>query len=445
MKTFNKGGVHPEENKFAHNVEVEEFQLPEHAVLYITQHLGAPATAVVQQGEKVKVGQLIAKGEAFVSANLHSPYSGTVRKVDLATDIDGIRKPAIFIDVEGDEWVEDIDRSPDIVREISLSPAEIVAKIREKGLVGVGGARFPTHVKLSVPEGKKAEYILINAAECEPYISVDNRIMIERTEEMIIGSCILRKALNLNKVHIGIEKNKPEAIAAVKAMAEKYPGVIVEVLQTKYPQGAEKQIIKAITGREVPPGKLPVDVGCIMFNVGTVLGVYMAVQKNKPLIGQIITCSGKNIAHPRNLYTRYGTPVRSLIEAIGGIPEDTGKIINGGPMMGKAIANLDAYTGKGFTSLLFMNNKEAKRPEPQNCIRCGKCVEACPMGLEPYLLSTYSRLQRWDDTEKHHIMNCIECGCCQYTCPSARPLLDYLRLGKGKTGAILRARQQQKK
>ena len=445
MKTFCKGGIHPEENKLAHNAKIEEFPIPKQAVLFASQHLGAPAVVLVQKGDKVKVGQMVAKGEAFVSANLHSPYSGTVTKVEPVADLSGIKKPAIFIDVEGDEWEEDIDRSPELKKEISLSPAEIIAKIKEKGIVGLGGACFPTHVKLSVPEGKKVEYLLINAAECEPYISIDNRILQERTEEFLTGTCVLRKALQLEKVHIGVEENKVEAIARLREMAAQYPGIVVEVLKTKYPQGAEKQLIKSITGREVPSGRLPLDVGCIVCNVSTTLAVYEAVQKNKPLIGQCLTFSGKSVAEPRNLYVRYGTPVSALIEHCGGLPEDTGKVICGGPMMGRAMANTNVWTTKGFSSLLVIPQREARRMEPQNCIRCGKCVDACPMGLEPYLLSSCARLQRWDDTEQHHIMDCIECGCCQFSCPSFRPLLDWIRLGKNKTGGIIRARQQQKK
>lgn len=442
VKTFKKGGVHPEENKLAHNVATENFPLPKQAVLFTSQHLGAPSTILVQKDDKIKAGQMIAKGEAFISANLHSPYSGTISKIAPVADLSGYKKPAIFIDIEGDEWENDIDLSEDVKKEISLSPEEIIAKIKEKGVVGLGGACFPTHVKLMIPEGKKADYLLINAAECEPYISIDNRILQERTEEFLIGARILRIAVRVDKVHVGIEENKAEAISKLKKFSKDYPDVIIEVLKTKYPQGAEKQLIKSVTGREVPSGKLPLDAGCIVDNVSTALAVYEAVQKNKPLIGQYLTYSGKSVRNPKNYFVRLGTPVFSIIEANGGLPEDTGKVICGGPMMGKAMANLNVYTTKGFSSLLVINKKEAKRLEPQNCIRCGKCVQACPMGLEPYLIATYSSLNKWENTEAHHIMDCIECGCCQFTCPSFRPLLDLIRLGKNKTGAIIRTRQK---
>lgn len=444
MKTFTKGGIHPEENKFAHNVKLEDFPISKQVVLYASQHLGAPSTVVVNKGDKVKVGQLIAKGEAFISANLHASCSGEVVKVEPVADITGIKKQAIYINVEGDEWDESIDRSPDIVSDIQLDKQAIIDRIKACGIVGLGGACFPTHVKLMIPEGKKAEYCIINAAECEPYICIDNRIMIERGEELIIGATILRKALSLNDVYIGVEHNKPEAIAHLTHLVQKYAGVHVVTLRTKYPQGAEKQLIKSITGREVPAGKLPIDVGCVVDNVSTALAVYEAVQKNKPIISNYLTYSGKSVENPKNYNVRLGTPIMEIIEANGGLKEDTGKVISGGTMMGKAITNLNAYTAKGFSSLLQITEKEASRMEPQNCIRCAKCVSACPMGLEPYLLSTLARKGRWEDCEQNQIMSCIECGCCQFTCPSYRPLLDYMRLGKNRTGAMIKARAQKK-
>ncbi len=444
MKTFTKGGIHPEENKFAHNVKLEDFPISKQVVLYASQHLGAPSTVVVNKGDKVKTGQLIAKGEAFISANLHASCSGEVVKVEPVADITGIKKQAIYINVEGDEWDESIDRSPDIVSDIQLDKQAIIDRIKACGIVGLGGACFPTHVKLMIPEGKKAEYCIINAAECEPYICIDNRIMIERGEELIIGATILRKALSLNDVYIGVEHNKPEAIAHLTHLAQKYAGVHVVTLRTKYPQGAEKQLIKSITGREVPAGKLPIDVGCVVDNVSTALAVYEAVQKNKPIISNYLTYSGKSVENPKNYNVRLGTPIMEIIEANGGLKEDTGKVISGGPMMGKAITNLNAYTAKGFSSLLQITEKEASRMEPQNCIRCAKCVSACPMGLEPYLLSALARKGRWEDCEHNQIMSCIECGCCQFTCPSYRPLLDYMRLGKNRTGAMIKARLQKK-
>jgi len=442
VKTFKIGGVHPEENKLAHRAAIEEFPLPKKAVLYATQHLGSPSTVVVEKGEKVKVGQLISKGTAFISANLHSPYSGTVSKIDLAANIDGYKQEAIFIDVEDDIWEENIDRSAEIKREVNLSPQEIVEKIKEKGIVGLGGACFPTHVKLMIPEGKKAEYCIINAAECEPYISIDNRVMIERTEEFLIGACILRTALGVNTVHIGIENNKPEAIARLKEVAKTFEGIVIHILEPKYPQGAEKQLIKAITGREVPTGKLPIDVGCVVDNVCTAVAVYEAIQKNKPLISNYVTYSGKSVVNPKNYLVRLGTSLAEIIEANGGLEPDTEKLVSGGPMMGKAIANTNAYVAKGFSSLLQINTKEAKRSEAGNCIRCGRCVDACPMGLEPYLLEAFMKNDCLEDAENYSIVSCMECCSCQYACPANHPLSDYIRLGRRQVGEIIRSRSQ---
>ena len=443
MKTFKKGGIHPQENKFAHHSPFEVFPLPKQAVLYATQHLGAPSVVVVAKGDVVKTGQLIAKGEAFISANLHSPYTGTISKVEPVADISGYKQMAITIDVaEEEQWEDGIDLSAEIKRDFTFSPAEIIGKIKEKGVVGLGGACFPTHIKLMVPEGKKAEYFLINAAECEPYISVDNRIMLERPEDFIIGACILRSALGLSTVEIGVEHNKPEAIAKLKEVAANFSGVNIHTLRTKYPQGAEKQLIKAIANREVPAGKLPIDVGCVVDNVATALSVYEAVQKNKPLIVSYLTYSGKSVASPKNYVVRLGTPINQIIEENGGLASDTEKVVSGGPMMGKAIVNLNAYVTKGFSSLLQINAKEAKRLETVNCIRCGKCVDVCPMGLEPYFLAPLAENSRWEDAEHEQIMSCVECGSCQFICPANRPLLDYIRLGKNKTGAMIRARAQ---
>lgn len=440
-KTFSMGGVHPEANKFAHNQKVETFPLPDKAVVYMTQHLGAPAKPVVAVGDKVKVGQLVGEANGFVSANIHAPISGTVSKVDMIADITGYKKPAIVIDREGDEWMEDIDTSEDIIREIKMGKDEIIARMKDRGVVGLGGACFPTHIKYMLKPEQKCEFLIVNAAECEPYISTDNRVILERTEQCIIGIEIALIASGADQAIIGIEDNKPEAIAKLVEALKGHPKIKVQPLHIKYPQGAEKQLIKAITGRAVPNGALPISVGCIVNNITTMYVIYQAVQKNKPIIQAYTTVSGKSIPveQCRNFRIRLGSPIKAIMDAVG-IPEDTGKIIAGGPMMGKAVANLDAYAGKGMSSLLFLNEEEAKRKPAGNCIRCGKCVQGCPMGLEPYKLHAFSELQRFDDCESYGIMNCIECGSCQYICPANRPILDFIRVGKAKTGAIIRAR-----
>lgn len=444
MKTFNRGGVHPEENKLASNNKIEVFPLTKKAVVFVSQHLGAPATCLVQKGDKVKVGTLLSKAEAFICANTHSPYSGTVTKVDVATDFNGFKKPAIYIDVQGDEWEEGIDTTPDIKREITLEAKDIVQRMKDCGIVGLGGAAFPTNVKYMIPEGKKAEYLIINGVECEPYLTSDNRIMIENTEEIFIGIEIMKKALGIKTAFVGIENNKPEAIRIMTEMSKKYNGTEIVPLKLKYPQGAEKQLINALTGREVPSGKLPIEVGCVVDNVGTALAIYYAVQKNRPLIDNVLTFTGKSVRpeNQKNLLVRVGTPLQEIIDYCGGLPEDTGKLISGGPMMGKAIMDTSAPTVKTTSSILVMNEKEAKRQEPTPCIRCGKCVDACPMGLEPVLLSTLCSQDKWEEAEKECVMDCIECGCCLFTCPANRPLLDLIRVGKFKVGALRRARAQ---
>jgi len=294
---------------------------------------------------------------------------------------------------------------------------------------------------LSIPRGKKAEYLIINGVECEPYLTSDHALMLEKGEEIMVGIQILKKALNVDKAVIGIENNKTDAIRNLKMLAQKYPGITVSVLEVKYPQGGEKQLIKAILNREVPSGGLPVDVGVVAFNVGTAFAVYEAVQKNKPLFERIVTVTGKSLKQPANLRVRIGTPLASLIEAVGGIPDDTGKIIAGGPMMGKAIASLDVPVVKGSSGIVLLSEKESLRGKIQPCIRCSKCVEACPMGLEPYLLMPLFQKSLFERLEEEKVMDCMECGCCSFTCPADRPLLDYIRLGKAQVGKIIRTRK----
>lgn len=440
MKTFQMGGVHPPENKISEKAAIEVLSLPQKAFIPLGQNLGAPAKAVVDKGASVKVGQLIASGEAFISANVHSSVSGKVARIDDVLDHSGYRNKAIVIDVEGDEWEESIDRSPAVIRECNLSSEEIIQKIKEMGIVGLGGATFPTHIKLMVPTGKKAKCLIINGVECEPYLTSDHRLMLEKGEELIIGVTILMKALKVEKAFIGIENNKSDAIENLKRIAADYKGIEVQALKIKYPQGGEKQLIKALIGREVPSGKLPLEVGCVVQNVGTAFAVYEAIQKNKPLIERVVTLTGKSVKKPANYLVRIGTPVNNLIETSGGLPEKTGKIISGGPMMGKAVVSTEVPVVKGTSGILIMNEKESHRPLMSNCIRCARCIGVCPMGLEPVLLAQLSANERWEDAERERILDCIECGSCHFTCPSGRPLLDYLRVGKNKVGQLIRTR-----
>lgn len=442
MKTFKRGGVHPQENKLTNDSVIEVFPLPKQAVVFVSQHLGAPSTLVVQKGDRVKTGQLIAKAEQFICANTHSPYTGTITKIDLATDFTGYKKPAVYIDVEEDEWEEGIDTSKDIVREIKLDSNQIIEKIKAMGVVGLGGAAFPTHIKYMIPQDKKADYLIINAAECEPYLTSDYRLLKERAEECLIGVEILKKALKVEKAFVGVEVNKLDAIEHLTQVAKDYKGIEVVPLKTKYPQGAEKQLIYAFTKREVPSGKLPIEVGCVVNNIGTAQAVYYAVQKNMPLIKNVLTLTGKNVKQRKNLLVRVGTPIQSVIDYCGGMPEDTGKVISGGPMMGKAISELSAPTVKTTSAILLMSKKESSRKEETNCLRCGKCVTVCPMGLEPIKISQLAENRLWEETEKAFAMDCIECGSCLYTCPAGRPLLDLIRVSKNHIGELRRKRAQ---
>ncbi|MFA7081130.1 MAG: electron transport complex subunit RsxC [Bacteroidales bacterium] len=438
MKTFRRGGAHPEENKLTNDCSIEVFPLPKQGVVFVSQHLGAPSTLIVQKGDRVKTGQLIAKAEQFICANTHSPYTGIISKIDFATDFTGYKKQALYIEVEEDEWMEGIDNSTDIIREIKLDSKEIIEKIKEMGVVGLGGAAFPTHIKYMVPPGKTAEFLIINAAECEPYLTSDYRLMSESVEESLIGIQIMKKALGVTKALVGIEENKPVAIKRMTELAKQFDGIEIVPLKTKYPQGAEKQLIYALTKREVPSGKLPIEVGCVVNNIGTAEAIYHAVQKNKPLIENVLTLTGKSVKQRKNLLVRVGTPMQSIIDAFGGLPEDTGKVISGGPMMGKAISDLSAPTVKTTSAILVMSNKESSRKEETNCLRCGKCITVCPMGLEPITIAQLAENRLWEDAEKAFAMDCIECGTCLYTCPAGRPLLDMLRLSKNNISELRR-------
>ena len=441
LRTFRIGGIHPPENKLSAGKKIETLALPKQVIIPLGQHIGAPAQALVKKGDLVKVGTLLAKAGGFVSANIHSSVSGKVNKIDNVLDASGYKKPAIYIDVEGDEWEESIDRSEDLVKECSLSPKEIIDKIAQAGIVGLGGATFPTQVKLMPPPGSKPEIVIINAVECEPYLTSDHSLMMEKGEQILVGVSILMKAVNVSKAVIGIENNKPDAIAHLSKLAAGYKGIEVMPLKVRYPQGGEKQLIDAVIKRQVKSGALPISTGAIVQNVGTAYAIYEAVQKNKPLFERVVTVTGKAVAKPSNLLVRIGTPIANLIEAAGGLPENTGKIIGGGPMMGKALISAEVPVCKGSPGVLLLTKEESVRKPIRDCIRCAKCVGVCPMGLNPTLLMNATEFQNWELAEKNYITDCIECGSCSYTCPANRPLLDQIRLGKGKVMGIIRSRK----
>jgi electron transport complex protein RnfC len=411
----------------------------------LAQHIGAPAVAEVAKGDRVLAGQLIAKAGGFVSANVHSPVSGVVTAVEPTANGSGMKIPSVVIKVEGDEWAPEVDHSDRLVVGTTLSGPEIVAKIAAAGIVGMGGATFPTQVKLSPPPGKRAEILIINGVECEPYLTSDHRVMLERTPEVLVGIGLVARALGVEMTYIGIENNKPDAIAKMREvagqLARELPHMEIVPLKVQYPQGGEKQLIKAVTGREVPSCALPIDVGCVVQNVGTALAVYEAVQKNKPLVERVVTVTGGSLAEPSNFLARIGTPISALIEAAGGVrAEGSVKVIGGGPMMGRAMSNPDAPVTKGTSGVLVLDGEDARRCTETACIKCAKCVTVCPMGLEPYLLSHLTQKQLWAEAEAAVVVDCIECGSCAYTCPARIPLLDWIRLGKGEVNKIIRAR-----
>jgi electron transport complex protein RnfC len=442
LKTFHKGGIHPPDNKLTAHQPIRQIPAPGSVAILLSQHMGAPAKLVVDKGDEVRIGQLIARGEGFLSGNIHASVSGKVAGIDEVQDVSGYKRQAVFIDTAGDEWDNTVKINNTLDKEIRVDGAEILKRIAEAGIVGLGGATFPSHVKLSVPRGKKAECLIINGVECEPYLTCDHALMLEKGGEIMVGIQLLMKALNVGKAHIGIENNKEDAIKLFRHLASAYDGITVHALKVKYPQGGEKQLIKAIIDREVPSGGLPVDIGAVAFNVGTVFAVYEAVQKNKPLIERIVTVTGNNVKQPANFRVRIGTPISALIEAVGGLPENTGKIIMGGPMMGKALANTEAPVVKGTSGILIVPEEDSSRSIVQPCIRCARCLSVCPMGLEPYLLMPLSKQNNFDRLEIEHVMDCIECGSCSYTCPASRPLLDFIKLGKLNVGKIIRTRKK---
>ena len=442
LKTFSKGGVHPEENKISHDSPIQVQPIPKTVSILLGQHIGKPATPVVSRGDEVKVGTLIAQADGFVSANIHSSVSGKVKKIETILDASGYQKPCITIQCDGeDTWEETIDRTPEIVRDIKLSSEEIIQRIAECGIVGMGGATFPTNVKLIPPKDATPECVIINGAECEPYLTADHRTLLERGEEVLIGLQILMKSVGVTNGYVAIENNKRDAIEKLTQLASTMPGIEIVPMKVKYPQGGEKQLIDTVLKRRVASGKLPVTEGAIVQNVGTALAVYEAVQKHKPLVERVVTVTGKAVKNPCNLLVRIGTPLSELIETAGGMPRSTAKLVSGGPMMGKAVYSDEIPVAKGTSGVLMLLDEDTKRRPMRNCIRCAKCVGACPMGLNPAFLMRDTVYKDWEALESNHVYDCIECGSCSFICPANRPLLDHIRIGKGRVMAIRRARK----
>lgn len=434
LKTF-AGGLHPPDNKeWSAHKTIEDCPLPEQLIIPLSQHIGLPAEPCVNPGDRVKKGQPVGQAKGFVSVPVHASTSGEVVAVEPRPHPSGRDLPAVVIVPDGvDEWIAGIETA----RCEELSPDQMRERIRNAGVVGMGGATFPAHVKLSPPTEKPIDTLILNGVECEPYLTADHRLMLEQPQRILAGIVAIQRTLDVSRVFIGIEANKPDAIAVMEKTCAG-TGVEVVPLAVKFPQGAEKQLIKAVTGREVPSGGLPMDVGVVVQNVGTAAAIEDAITLGKPLIDRICTVTGPGIAEPKNLRVRVGTPLAHLVEQCGGLSGDPAKIIMGGPMMGMAQLTLDVPATRGTSGLLlFRENDLSLRPEGP-CIRCGRCVQVCPAHLLPTTIATYARLDRIGEAEEYGAMDCIECGCCTYTCPAAIPLVQAIRSGKA---AILAKRR----
>lgn len=440
IKTFRKGGIHPRADKLTAGDTIIAVTPTSELRLLLGQSLGKPSICSVKAGDRVEAGDKIAEAGGFMGAPLHAPCAGTVAKTEQTRDAQGYWRDSIVLTVspESDTPCPSA-RSRDQVS--AMTPEEIIALTAASGIVGLGGAAFPTAVKLTVPEGKHAECVIINGAECEPYLTCDDRLMRENAGEILLGAELLARAVGASRIFVGIEENKPEAIEAMREAAAAHVAVTaveIVVLRKKYPQGGEKQLIEAISGREVPAGGLPIDIGAIVDNVATAYALYEAAYLGRPLTHRVVTVTGPALTRPGNYRVPVGMPISKLIEIAGGIPGDTGKVIAGGPMMGRAISNPDAPVTKGLSGVLVLPESLSRRKAETACIRCARCVGVCPMGLEPYLLADLSEFARWEDDRDNGVMNCLECGSCSYICPASRPLLDHIRLARQQVRALPR-------
>lgn len=434
MKFFGfRGGVHPPENKIqTENMAVEEVKAPKMLYVALLQHIGAPLDPIVAVGDRVLKGQKIADSQAFMSSPIHSPVSGTVKRIeDHVFPLMGRIKTVIIENDEQETWAElsKIEKWENVDRRTLLT------MIREKGIVGIGGASFPTHIKLDPPADAKIDTLLLNGAECEPYLNSDNRLMIENPEKIVNGIKIIKKILGVNRAIVGIEENKPEAIASMRKAVEG-TGIEIAPLKTKYPQGGEKQLIKAVLDRQVPSGKLPSAVGVVVQNTGTAAAIYDGIVNGIPLIEKVVTVSGKGIINPKNVKIAIGTQFSYLLDYCGVNREVVDKLVMGGPMMGMAQFSEEAPVIKGTSGLLALTKEETNPYKTRACIGCGKCVEACPMGLEPLMFARLAAFEQWEQLKEYSLMDCIECGSCAYICPANRPLTEAIKIGKSKLRAM---------
>lgn len=423
-----KGGVHPSENKeLTASKGIETVPLPKKVIIPFSQHTGAPSKPLVNKGDEVKTGQKIGEIAGKISVPTHATISGKVLDIkEVPHPVLGSRSLACIIESDGkDEWVAREERED----YLNLNPQELVEIIKEAGIVGLGGAAFPTHIKLSPPKDKPIDTLIINGCECEPYLTADHRLMLDNTQGILKGAEILKKILNPERVIIAIEDNKPDAIERMKKSVKNFE---VRGLKTKYPEGAEKQLIYALTKREVPSGGLPMDVGCLVQNVGTTLAVYEAVRFSKPLIERVVTVTGDGIREPKNLRVRIGTPIKDLIDECGGYKEPPAKIILGGPMMGLAQYSDELPVLKGTSGILILTPKTVEVPEEGPCLRCARCVDACPMNLLPCEIAKFIKNRQFLKAKEYGVLDCIECGCCSYVCPSKIRLVHLFKFGKSE-------------
>ena len=423
------GGVHPNDMKAATNEKaIEQLAAPAEVVIPMSMHIGAPCKPIVAVGDKVKIGQRIGEPGGFVSAPIHASVSGTVKAVEPRPFSMGGTMMSVVIENDFENTISEEVKpveDPD-----SLTPEQLVEIVKNAGIVGQGGATFPTHVKISSGLGK-VDYVIINAAEREPYITGDHRTMLERPEQVVKGCALLAKCFGVDKVYIGIEANKQNAADVLnKTIAELKAPVVVEPLRCRYPQGGEKQLCQAITGKQVPPGGLPSNIGCAVFNINTTCAIYRAITEGMPVVRKVVTVSGSGIIEPKNIECPIGTPVSCLLDACGGVKDGTYKLIAGGPMMGMAQYTADIPVAKGTGAILAFCEKEEQTVEHPQCIRCGKCVAACPVHLEPLFMYQYAEKGMVDELNEAHIMDCMECGACSYTCPARMHLTHMFKTGK---------------
>lgn len=430
VRTF-RGGIHPDDQKkHSEHLEIEALDAPQTLVYPVVQHIGAPAACVVQKGDCVKAGQLLAAASGFVSANVHASVSGTVTDIRPYLHPNGTMVQSVL--VENDFAYTPAEGTGHRRVPENMSRQELLDAVREAGIVGMGGAAFPTHVKLSPPPDKSIDVLLVNGAECEPYLTSDHRVMLEHPACILFGLRCVMRILGVERCCIGIENNKPDAIEKLTRKAADVPGVAVVPVRAKYPQGSEKHLIYALTGREVPPGALPADVGVVVMNIDTVCAVADAVQKGLPLTERIVTVGGSGVKASKNFRVRIGTPVQHVLDAAGGLAEETVKILLGGPMMGIAIYDTSVPVIKGTGAVLALTEADVKATAPTACLRCGKCADACPMGLQPYLLRAYAIKEDAAQLQRLHVTDCIECGACAYICPGRQQPVQYIRLAKAK-------------